>query len=410
MPGTLVEWINKVAHPLTTADPTAPLDDLRPLLGMLGQASVIGYGAGTRGAHELFTLQTRIARLLVEEGDFRVVALDQNWTLGIRLDEFVRTGKGDPRALLKNAEPFANTEEVLGLLEWMRDFNQGHPDQLVRLVCVSPHAVEQSAYDEVVAHVRVASPAHTQELEELYAELGPGEDVAAHVARFRSLPDRRAWVGRARTAHDLVARVTDDAWTIQTARVISQFYELHDHDALLDDPLNMAYFERSFAENLAWWHRCTGHKVLWWTSSSHAANGPGRAISFPPAPARALPNAGSILREDLGPGYTSIGLTFHQGELATYSGSKTYHVPSAAPELFESTLGADDLGDYFFDLRAEQPPAVVEWLGQRARFRAIGPVYDPDNDAAHHMTGGSPAEWFDVVVHHRHVTPARPLG
>ncbi|MFI0446898.1 erythromycin esterase family protein [Actinomadura sp. 6N118] len=396
MPGTPIEWIAKAAHPLATADPSAPLDDLRPLLGMLGQASAVGYGAGTRGAHELVTLQTRIARPLVQEGGFRAVAFDQDWTLGVRLDGFVGTGKGDPRALLKDAEPFANTEEVLGLLEWMRDFNQGRPDQPVRLVCVSPHAVGQSAYNQVIDHVRRTAPERTQELEGLYAELGPGSDIAAHLARFRSLPDRTAWVGRARAAHDLVASLTDDAWTIQTARVIVQFYELHDHDALSEDPLNMAYFERSFAENLAWWHQHTGHKVLWWTSSSHASDGPGRAMSFPPAPPSALPNAGSFLRKSLGPGYASIGLTFHQGGLATYSEPKTFQVPGAAPELFESTLGADDLGDYLLDLHAEQPPEVAEWLGHTARFRAIGPAYDPDNDAAHHMTGGSPAEWFQV--------------
>ncbi|WP_198653524.1 erythromycin esterase family protein [Actinocorallia populi] len=126
---TTLEWIKKTSYPLATVEPAAPLDDLRPLLGMLGQASVVGYGAGTRGAHELFTLQARIARLLVEEGGFRAVALDQDWTLGVRLDECVRTGEGNLRALLEEAEPFAATEEVLGLLEWMRDFNQDHPDQ-----------------------------------------------------------------------------------------------------------------------------------------------------------------------------------------------------------------------------------------------------------------------------------------
>ncbi|MEO3788261.1 erythromycin esterase family protein [Actinocorallia sp. B10E7] len=80
-----------------------------------------------------------------------------------------------------------------------------------------------------------------------------------------------------------------------------------------------------------------------------------------------------------------------------------------AHELFESALSADGLGDYFLDLHAERPPAVAELLGRTAKFRAIGLVYDPDNDAAHHMTGGSPAEWFDVIAHYRHVTPARPL-
>ncbi|MFE5852364.1 hypothetical protein ACFQ61_03975 [Streptomyces sp. NPDC056500] len=55
-------WIRETAHSLTTVDASEPLDDLRPLLGMLRERTVVvGYGAWTRGAHQLFALQTRIA-------------------------------------------------------------------------------------------------------------------------------------------------------------------------------------------------------------------------------------------------------------------------------------------------------------------------------------------------------------
>jgi len=37
------------------------------------------------------------------------------------------------------AAPFTDTEEVLGILEWMRGFNRDHPEDPVRLVGVSPH-------------------------------------------------------------------------------------------------------------------------------------------------------------------------------------------------------------------------------------------------------------------------------
>jgi len=37
----------------------------------------------------------------------------------------------------------------------------------------------------------------------------------------------------------------------------------------------------------------------------------------------------------------------------------------------------------------------------------IGATYDPSNHAAHSMTGGSLAEWFDLIVHCQAVTPSR---
>ncbi|MFE3722765.1 erythromycin esterase family protein [Streptomyces cyaneofuscatus] len=406
-------WIRNTAHPLATAAPSAPLDDLRPLLDMLGErTAVVGYGAGTRGAHELFALQVRVARLLVGEAGFRAVAFDQDWTLGVRLDTYVRTGAGDPVALLESAEPFCRTAEVLALVRWMRAFNEDHPHDPVRFVGVSPHGTGPSAYDTVAGYVRRAAPALLDELESCYAGFRPEGEVAAHTRRFRALPDRRSWRDRARAAHTLVAGVPPSdghAWALHNARVIVQYHELHDHDDDPLDPHNMACYERFFAENVQWWHRHTGHKVLFWTSSSHSAKAPGRAISFPPDPASASPNAGSHLQDGLGDRYLSLGLTFGGGELATYAGTPPHRVPRPAPPLVEAVLEDDVAGDYLLNLRTDAPRPVADWLARTATSRAIGPRHDPDHDTAHHMTGGSLAEWFDVLVHRRHVTPARPL-
>ncbi|MGW9305426.1 erythromycin esterase family protein [Streptomyces cyaneofuscatus] len=406
-------WIRSTAHPLTTADLSAPLDDLRPLLDMLGErTAVMGYGAGTRGAHELFALQVRVARLLVGEAGFRAVAFDQDWTLGVRLDTYVRTGAGDPVALLESAEPFCRTAEVLALVRWMRAFNEDHPRDPVRFVGVSPHGTGRSAYDTVAGYVQRAAPHLLDELESCYAALRPEGEVAAHTRRFRALPDRRSWRDRARAAHALVAGVPASdghAWALHNARVIVQYHELHDHDDDPLDPHNMACYERFFAENVVWWHRHTGHRMLFWTSSSHSAKAPGRAISFPPDPASASPNAGSHLQDGLGDRYLSLGLTFGGGELATYAGTPPHRVPGPVPPLVESVLEDDVAGDYLLDLRTGAPPPVTDWLAGTAVSRAIGPHHDPDHDTAHHMTGGSLAEWFDVLVHRRHVTPGRPL-
>jgi erythromycin esterase len=65
------------------------------------------------------------------------------------------------------------------------------------------------------------------------------------------------------------------------------------------------------------------------------------------------------------------------------------------------------LDAFFLDLHAEGPDVVQTWLNASARTRLIGPAYDPDNDAAHHLSGGSLTDWFDVIAHCRQVTPVR---
>src|SRR4029453_2527519 len=85
----VVRWIRGHARPLTTLDPRAPLTDLRPLRNMVRHATVVGLGGSTRGAHELFAITHRILRFMVEQLGFRSLALEEDWTKGIQIDEYV---------------------------------------------------------------------------------------------------------------------------------------------------------------------------------------------------------------------------------------------------------------------------------------------------------------------------------
>jgi hypothetical protein len=101
----VTRWIADNAHPLTALDPRTPPADLEPLAHLVRNAIVVGLGSSTRGAHELTTLMHRVLRFLVEELGFRALAVEEDWTKGIQIDEYLRTGRGDPRALLADAWP-----------------------------------------------------------------------------------------------------------------------------------------------------------------------------------------------------------------------------------------------------------------------------------------------------------------
>jgi erythromycin esterase len=65
---------------------------------------------------------------------------------------------------------------------------------------------------------------------------------------------------------------------------------------------------------------------------------------------------------------------------------------------------------YLADLRAPQAGTadpVRAWLDAPAKLRVIGPGYRAEDDADHHMAGGTVRGWLDAVVHTREVTPAR---
>lgn len=139
------DWIRQHATPLSTTDPTASLSDLESLRQMVADAEVMGLGESTHGAHEQFAVKHRVVRLLVEEMGFRCLALEEDWTKGVQLNEYVVNGKGDPRALLADAGSPWRTEEILDLVTWMRSYNETHPDDNVRFAGSTAAATSPSA-------------------------------------------------------------------------------------------------------------------------------------------------------------------------------------------------------------------------------------------------------------------------
>ncbi|MGW0759615.1 erythromycin esterase family protein [Streptomyces sp. NPDC002814] len=147
---TVVQALDHAAHPPPlsaalergdphrTVEPGGGTGDLRPLDRMIGDAKVVGVGEATHGSHDFIALKDRVFRHLVEEKGFRTFALEAPWSTGLRLDAYVRHGKGDPRRIMR--EEFQrdylwwNNTAYLRLVEWMRAHNVRHPGDPVRFI------------------------------------------------------------------------------------------------------------------------------------------------------------------------------------------------------------------------------------------------------------------------------------
>jgi erythromycin esterase len=404
----LADWLQGQARPLATTDPAAPLADLRPLPRMVGDAVIVGLGESTHGSHEQFTLKHRIVRLLVEQLGFRSFAMEEDWATGIELNRYLLTGQGDPAELVKAMGMPWSTREVLAVLEWLRDWNASHRDK-VRFVGTDVFDTRPSVYDAVASYVQQIAPQQLAELEGHFQVIRPTRPD--WVAFFLTeVPDQQRYVEHARQAYQLVAGIAhrpgDRAHqlALQHARQIVAFYEYY----TLGDP---DYRDREIAHNLVWWRRYTGDKVVYWAANVHTANAPWLTATVPPD-VLAFKAAGAYLREHYGSRYRSIGMTFDHGAVNSGWGAPPFtpmpfQVPPPPDGFTERPLGEVDLPQYLLDLRTPAPPAVRSWLAAPAKIRVTGATYDPSNHAAHYMTGGSLAQWFDLIVHRQAVTPSQ---
>jgi erythromycin esterase-like protein len=120
-----VEWIRSNAIPLQTVEAGHGFADMAALKNVVGDARIVALGEATHGTREFFQFKHRMVEFLATQKGFTIFSIEANMPEAYRLNDFVLTGKGDPKELIKGMYFWTwNTQEVLDMVLWMRDFNQ----------------------------------------------------------------------------------------------------------------------------------------------------------------------------------------------------------------------------------------------------------------------------------------------
>jgi len=386
--------LQQVAHPLRTTEPGRDTADLRALGTMIGDAQVTGLGEATHGSHEFFAMKERLFRYLVEQKGFTTFALEMSWSAGLEIDEFLQTGTGDARTVAKAAlagSPW-DREEFVHLIEWMRDYNRHHPGRTVHFLGddLSAPTLDDEFFGRVTGYVQRTHPESLARLNELYTGLRPIDDVYAYVAK--PLPERQRLAAQAQEALDLVSGLGGAGadWAAQNARSIAQTTKFLTID--LADPASVATSQRFrdevMAQNVVWWQRHTGAKILLSAHNGHVGYASGDPGRYPKT-------QGSFLRDSLGANYVATGFTFDRGSFLSQdeSGSwQKFTVGAAGPGSNEYTLDQVRYQDYYLDIRTA-PAAARAWLDVPRPTYDIGTAFpaDPSDIAL--------ARSYDLLIH-----------
>ncbi|MFI7465725.1 erythromycin esterase family protein [Nonomuraea sp. NPDC049646] len=400
----VVASLERHAKALRSTRPGGQADDLRALSAMVKGATIVGVGEATHGSKELFTLRHRLFRHLVETRGFTTLALEATWSAGARLDEYVRTGKGDLRKIL--AEEFQNdygawrTREWAELYEWMRDHNRTARHKL-RVMGFDIGDVHPDQYRRVLAWAAQHRPALVPELSRRYKGLMalPGS-TAGRMAALAAMPAQRlkALAADAEAAHRLLEGA--DPYVAQEAKVISQMVTMY----TLEPPKLHLHRDKAMADNTVWWQRHTGGKTVVAAHNGHV----GYVSAFP----QHYPiTQGAYLRSQVGASYVAIGTTIHSGRFRAVD-PKTGRVgvfDTGAPvsDSNEAVLDRVRHRDYYADLRqARRTPSVRAWLDAARPTFTVPATYVPEQLNQPLALGRA----YDIVAHLHRVTEARPLS
>jgi erythromycin esterase-like protein len=130
-PDQAVECITKNAVRLKTPQAGHGFSDMKLLKKIIGNARIVSLGEATHGTREFFQLKHRMLEFLASEMGFTLFSIEANMPEAYRLNDYVLNGNGDPAKLLKGMYFWTwDTQEVLEMICWMREFNRSGKGRL----------------------------------------------------------------------------------------------------------------------------------------------------------------------------------------------------------------------------------------------------------------------------------------
>jgi erythromycin esterase-like protein len=381
--------LKALVHPIRgrVSDPEG---DLEPLGQAIGDARIVALGEATHGTSEFNQLKARMIEYLMGRKGFTVLAVEANWPETLAIDRYVKTGEGDPKALLSQLQSWPlQTGDLLGTIEWMRAYNRRATGPKLAFTSFDMQRSD-AALAQVVAYVRRAAPEQLGAVEQCYrlaGELGakPGvpDGLAAAAAEKAKAVIRI--LEEDRTSLRLVSSERDWENARRCAQVVVQAMELKVPGR------TPGYRDEMMANNLI--SLLDGEhgaeKSIIWAHNGHVTFGPSlgiRPMAF-------------YLRARFGKAFYSIGFSVAGGEVRANgsNGFGVYAMPVAAPGSGDGVLGLSGLSMFFLDISKPPKSTVLgKWLTEPHLFYSVGGRW---NDVPEDNTSVfAISECFDGVV------------
>jgi len=316
-----LKWLSDHSSPLYSfdagsKDKPSSFEDLAPLKIAVADARIIALGEATHGTSEFFRMKHRVLEFAVIELGIRVFAIEDNQLVVERVNQYVLGGQGTARSSMAGMFSVWQTREVHNLIQWVRDYNEAHPGDMVEFVGFDMQNLNQPI-DSLFSFVMKQDLALYNSVSKNLSDLkqnGPNSYTASDSSKWawsyhaqRTLKEfsesKKRWLSNAENAKDS----NDIEWGIQYANLVNQFAQ----NAMLG---HLSFYrDLAMAENISWIlsRRKPGTKMLIWAHDYHISRGED------PIKKNNIYNGismGSHLAKKYGSSYKAFGLSTYSGE------------------------------------------------------------------------------------------------
>ena len=406
--------LNATLQPLSTTDPSLPLNDLA-FLGNMGNAKIVGMGEATHGTQEFFQMKHRIFKYLVEKQGFRYLAFEYDLGGCMALNELIQSGQGDIKTWMSKQMYFWTwrTEEVLQLFLWMQDYNRNKPDsEKVHLVGVDCQFTSQSVPQLVSLLSRYDNSFATEVSSKLNSivktELYKGETFnSIQQARNGVLPQINE-VGRALNERAAsISQLTSPAHYQQIRRVYETIVqaEIIQYSQIINAETAFTFREKYMAENLDWVFSQYGNvKVALWAHNEHVAKND-QFVGFN------LSSLGGNIQAKYGTAYQVIGFSMGSGDFKAYNAlnNRLETMRLEAPLANSLNYSLTQVDEPRYGVKLADLQKRYFWNGRLSSsrpFLSIGAVFNAQQ-IENYFYPIRLDQLYDVIFHFDNTNPSR---
>lgn len=326
--GDVSEALKKEMVPLKTVQAKSGFEDMEPLKEMLKDKQIVAMGEATHGTSDFFKMKHRMFEFLVEEMDFRVFAIEGEFGAAQVINDYILNGTGSARDGLKAMSWIGDTEEVVEMIEWMREFNNNNerkikfygfdmqnPNESVKRLIGYLEKVDSSNYKEYVDKLKklegVYESSQKEALERL-AKSGGVDTNSSSIVDFATIEANidqlQGLLNRDKETFLKNSSEAENKMALQLLKNISQCVKEMEMNLKLTtyDQESFNFRDKSMAENVKWildYESGFGNdKVMLWAHNGHVS----KSISN-------YSTMGGRLKDLYGSKYYSIGFEFYSG-------------------------------------------------------------------------------------------------
>lgn len=394
--------------------------DLDPLLERIGDARIVMLGEASHGTHEYYTWRVRITKRLIEEKSFDFIAVEGDWPDCYRINRYVKgyTQEENAREVLHHFERWPTwmwaNWEIAALSEWLRERNKNQLRQArVGFFGLDVYSLSESM-DAILDYLKKNDP-------QAYA-------LAKQTARCFE-----PYLGDNGRDYALASRMVPELCENQ---VIDLLLEIQKRRPMYDHDYENAFSTEQnalVAVNAERYYRAMvkGGGASWNVRDSHMQETLERLLDFHGPESKAIVWEHNTHIGDAGATDMADAGMYNIGQLARQRWGKEKVVLVGFGSYEGSVIAG---GEWGADMEVMQMPEGMtgswEWLlheagndnklllmddfqntpglQQKIGHRAIGVVYDPENERGNYVPSVVP-ERYDAFLYIDRTTALHPL-